>query len=460
MVFVAAATLGLAVPASANPTAIVGATVIDVSNFGRSDADIPNAAVVLNGGKIETVGDRAHVAIPKDATIIHAEGRYLIPGLIDGFASQRTAGFARANLYEGVTTIFVMMAPDGEDGESVIVHDAREPDIRTGSHIGGYSPTGVMPSAHPWTEHRLHDVRLSNDALVHAVDAAADAGRSAIMIGHDVWPDQMDIIVAQAKHRHLTTLAEPAFTTYPYAIRAGVDVLLRADRYQSALAPAWDWLAYSDDPEGPGGGPAIRAPCKSADTDPQLIAYANQLAHSGTALMPALSMEATADGLDTPNPWSLPGAKFVTAKDLDDPVDPQTNARPYLAAHPDRKAQLQACALRREANDGFFHRAGAHYLAGSTAPGFGIMPGSGLHQELKLFQRIGLSPREALATATSNVSDVFGWSDIGRVEAGRVANLVLLKSDPRKDIGAVDDIDVVILKGSVVNREALLPKKG
>jgi hypothetical protein len=275
------------------------------------------------------------------------------------------------------------------------------------------------------------------------------------MIGHDVWPDQLDVIIGEAKHRHLVTFAEPAFTTYAYAIRAGVDVLLRADRYQSALATAQDWLAYSDDPEGSGGGSAIRTPCKSADSDPQLIAYANQLAHGETVLMPALSIEATADDLDTPTPWSLPAAKFVMAKDLDDPVDPKTNARPYLAAHPDRKAQLQGCALRREANDGFFHRAGAKYLAGSAAPAFGIMPGSGLHQELKLMQRIGLSPRETLATATSNFSDVYGWNDVGRIEPGRAANVVLLKSDPRKDITAVDDIDVVIFKGNAIDREAL-----
>jgi hypothetical protein len=168
-----------------------------------------------------------------------------------------------------------------------------------------------------------------------------------------------------------------------------------------------------------------------------------------------LTIEATADDLNTPNPWSAPAAKFVTAKDLDDPVDPKTNARSYLAAHLDRKAQLQGCALRREANDGFFHRAGAKYLAGSAAPAFGIMPGSGLHQELKLMQRIGLSPREALATATSNFSDVYGWSNVGRIEAGRAANVVLLKSDPRKDITAVDDIDAVIFKGKTIDREAL-----
>jgi pimeloyl-ACP methyl ester carboxylesterase len=47
------------------------------------------------------------------------------------------------------------------------------------------------------------------------------------------------------------------------------------------------------------------------------------------------------------------------------------------------------------------------------------MPDSGLH--LELLHRIGLSPREALAAATSHYADVYGWPDVGRIEPGRVA---------------------------------------
>lgn len=209
-------------------------------------------------------GDSPHVVIPGDAEIIRAQGLFLVPGMIDGFASQRSSGFAHAHLYEGVTTIFVLMGPDTEDGEQKLVHDPIEPEIRTGSYIGGYSPTGVVPTGHPWTEHRLHDRRLSNDELFRAIDQAADDGRSGITIGHDVWPGQFDTIVAEAKRRRLATLAEPAFTTYAYAIRAGVDAVLRSDRYQSALSSAQDWLAYSDDPEGSGAVQPFARPASPA----------------------------------------------------------------------------------------------------------------------------------------------------------------------------------------------------
>jgi imidazolonepropionase-like amidohydrolase len=69
---------------------------------------------------------------------------------------------------------------------------------------------------------------------------------------------------------------------------------------------------------------------------------------------------------------------------------------------------------------------GAKFLTGSNAATCEIMPGSGLHLELTLLDRIGFSPREALAAATSNYADVYGWRDVGRIEPRRAADLLLL----------------------------------
>lgn len=100
--------------------------------------------------------------------------------------------------------------------------------------------------------------------------------------------------------------------------------------------------------------------------------------------------------------------------------------------------------------------AGAKFLAGSNAAAYCTMPGSGLHLELTLLHRIGLSPRDALAAATSNYTEMFGWSDVGCVEPGRFANLPLLDAGPRTDVSAVDHIHTLVFKGAVVDRNALL----
>jgi imidazolonepropionase-like amidohydrolase len=122
------------------------------------------------------------------------------------------------------------------------------------------------------------------------------------------------------------------------------------------------------------------------------------------------------------------------------------------------RARIQACARSKQAIDKGLHEAGATYLAGTATPSFGVVPGGGLHGELHLLQTIGLTSREALAAATSNLADTFRLSDRGRLEAGRRADLIMLTEDPRRDVGAVDAISEVMVAGRLVDREALLQR--
>jgi len=445
--------------APANYTAITGATLIDVSHGGRTSADVRNAVVLIRGDRIVAAGPPGRFRLPPHTRIIPARGRYLIPGLIDGFGALRTQGFADAYLYEGVTTVYVPLAPPagGLDGETEVAAPANGLSLLTGAPISGYSASGAVPQAHPWTEHRLKDRRLSKSELVAAVDAAAAAGRRALTVGFDVWPEQLDAIVAEAHRRGLAVTAELAFTGYEDAARAGVDVFIRNDKYSLALSPPQDFAAYADDPIGLGGRAATRSVCVGGpQIEAALAAFGRMLRESRTALMPMLSMEATADELGPPNPWSLPSAAFVTPAQMDDPIDPKTGASPYLASHPDRREQLQTCARRKQAIDRELHARGVLYLAGSSTPGFAVMPGGGLHEELRLLQQIGLRPREALAAATGNFAEVYRWTDRGALQAGRRADLVILSADPRADIAAVDAISQVVVAGRVVDREGLL----
>lgn len=98
--------------AKAQPAiALVGGTLVDVSNFGHSTHDIPNAVVVVRGSKIEVAGPAALVKIPNDAKRINCQGTYILPGLIDGFAGLNSQAQANAWLYMGVTTIVALQDP-------------------------------------------------------------------------------------------------------------------------------------------------------------------------------------------------------------------------------------------------------------------------------------------------------------------------------------------------------------
>jgi hypothetical protein len=453
----AIASVMMTLPARAS-LAIVGATLIDVSKEGRAVSDIKDSVVLIADGRIVAIGDRRQVRLPFGTKIVNAANRFVIPGLIDGFGAVRTQGFADAYLYEGVTTVIVPTAPRGAnvDGESAVVEPQNGLSVLTGAPISGYSTTGDIPKASPWTSHRLQDRRLDHAELSAQVAVAADAGRRFIAVEIDVWPDQLDVILSEAHRLGLAVTAQLAFTSYPYAVNAGVDVFVRNDRYSLTLSRPQDFLAYADDPMGGGGSAAARAVCGSEMPDP--TAFGNQLQASHTALMPALSMEATADDVGGPNPWTLRAAAFVVPSDLDDPVDPKTGARPYLDSHAERRDRIQICARRKQEVDRRLHSLGAIYLAGTATPSYGVIPGGGLHGELRLLQGIGLTPREALATATSNIASAFRLVDRGKLEVGRRADLVILTADPRVDVASVGAIAEVMVNGKFIDRAQLMDR--
>lgn len=102
-------------------------------------------------------------------------------------------------------------------------------------------------------------------------------------------------------------------------------------------------------------------------------------------------------------------------------------------------------------------RAGVPFLAGTdTAAGVHIFPGFSLHQELALFVQAGLTPQQALQTATLNPAKFMDrLADLGTVERGKLADLVLLDANPLEDIANTRKIRAVVLAGRYFDRGQL-----
>jgi len=119
-------------------------------------------------------------------------------------------------------------------------------------------------------------------------------------------------------------------------------------------------------------------------------------------------------------------------------------------------AAYRAIALAEMALDAGYFAAGCRYLAGSGTDVWGTMPGISLHHELEALVQLGHSPRQALAAATSNPAEVFGWDEIGAIAPGNRAGLVVLGSDPRVDVRNLRDVRQTVRAGVVLEREDLL----
>jgi imidazolonepropionase-like amidohydrolase len=85
-----------------------------------------------------------------------------------------------------------------------------------------------------------------------------------------------------------------------------------------------------------------------------------------------------------------------------------------------------------------------------------LVPGLSLHEELVLLAEAGLTPLEALRTATLNPARVLGMADsLGTVEVGKLADLVLLEADPLADISNTQRVRAVIANGRLFRRADL-----
>lgn len=102
------------------------------------------------------------------------------------------------------------------------------------------------------------------------------------------------------------------------------------------------------------------------------------------------------------------------------------------------------------------HDAGVGFLAGTDCDVDLLAPGFAFHQELELLVRAGLTPLEALQTATLNAARYLGReAEMGTVEEGRMADLVLLDANPLEDIRNTRRIEAVVLDGRLLDREEL-----
>ena len=437
------------------PPAIVltGGTLVDLSNAGRATHDVPNAVVVLREGRIEAVGPASVVKIPNNATTVDCSGTYILPGLVDGFAGLNSQAQANAELSMGVTTI----VGSQDDRRGMLKLDAHpSPHVYPIDSAGVTDDHSLLINLPQWSSKLRESNRyteLSAQDTKAQIKETAGRGTRAIWLGHDLTSANTKLIIAESHRLGLTTYGEFISTSYADGLKDGIDVLLHMTRYELGLIPARLVKSLVKDPEGAAQEQVYAYLQRLDPADRSITAYGNQIKASHAALMPTLSLKYLLLP-DHRNLWKEPAASILDPKDLHQPPDPVTGEAKF-SSEQERSRRIADAAHFLAINRTL---QGAHplYLAASGASALGTMPGISMHTELELLVRLGLTPREALAAATSNYSEHFGWHELGLVEAGRRADLLIVAADPTVDISNTRKIHFVILDGVVLDRAALL----
>ncbi|HUX44278.1 MAG TPA: amidohydrolase family protein [Terracidiphilus sp.] len=459
-------------PAPNPPLVLSGGTVVDVSDWGRSAGDLHNAIVIVSDGHIVEVGPASSIPIPKNARIIDCTGKYLIPGLVDGFAGMNSQGQANADLYMGVTT--VVAVSDSRRGHVDFRANPR-PHLYLTDSIGTTDNWSLLIGSKDWTEklkEGAHPVELSPEDTSRQLVDTMHHGTRVLRLGADITAANTQWIITRAHQMGLITYGEFVATPYRVGIEGGVDALVHMGHYELGVVPDELQQPLVQDPYGSAANTAFDYAQHLPPTDPHLRTYARFIASHHAALMPTLSTYF----LRLPghrNLWHEPAAAFLNPANLNNPPDPSTGELVYPLAYwarhmpgmtqrwmeENQRKKADQAAMRLWRINRTLFMAHPHYLAGSGAPVDGSMPGISIHTELEMLVRLGLSSREALAAATNNYALQFGWTELGQIAAGRRADILVVDGDPTVNIWNARRISVLILDGKVVDREALLQNR-
>lgn len=455
-------------PAS-SPLVLAGGTVVDVSAWGHSAKDLPDAIVIVRDGRIIEVGSRMEVSIPKGARVIDCSGKFLIPGLVDGYSGINSQGQAIAALYMGVTT--VVASNDAHRGPiDFSAHPS--PHLYPMDSIGTTDNHSLLINRPEWAARLKENNRpaeLSPEDTIHQLTDTAHMGTRVLRLGRNLTAANAQWIVARAHQMGLVTYGEFISTPYKVGVEAGVDALPHMGRYELGVVPDELQTPLVEDPDGPAANTAYDYSERLPPTDQHLRAYAGFLAAHHAALMPTFSLHF----LELPghrNLWKERAASLLDPVHLYQPADRATGELFYPLpswAHrlpapgqryleeSQRKKIAQSAMRLWHINQTIF-AAYPHYLAASGAPVKGTMPGISMHTELELLVRLGLSPREALAAATNNYALQFGWNELGQISPGRRADILILDADPTQNIWNARRISTILMDGNLIDREELL----
>lgn len=412
---------------------LVGGTILDLSLNGHSEKDLSSATIVIEGSKISAVTQGELPDTLKNSRIIDCSDKYIVPGLIDGFATINNQAYANAYLYMGITSIIA---------------------------VGGGRRGGLYLSANPGPNiYLLGDVGFEpcTDAeLGDQIETEVQKGIDVLLLMYKLRPEQTILAVKMASQFGIATIGELGYTSYVQGMRAGVDAFVHITRYSLDAVPQDLRMAVAENPFSDD----LTSPkwkyykyLSVLDTnDRELLRYSRVLGEGNIYLMPTLSL-LYLDLPDSKNPWLNPVTAILDPWNINNPADRITGKHTYDQAHLQAYKDL---AVNELGLGKVYYQSGAKHLAGSATDVWGTMPGISLHTELKLLSRIGLTNREVIAAATANFADAFGWQHTGEIKAGRDADILILDTNPIKDLNALKKIHLLLLQGKIIDRHILL----
>jgi imidazolonepropionase-like amidohydrolase len=398
-------------------TALVGARIID----GTGAPALEGGTVVVRDGRIAAVGPAATVPVPAGATRIDLAGMTIVPGLVNahGHVQALSGGAVRDDLIRrlgtyasyGVTTV-VSLGQNAETTEVVRLRDEQAQGVlgRARVYTSGPSQRGLAtPAAARMAVETLAAQKVDRIKFHMAEGAGA------------MSPDVYGALIEAAHARKLKAAAH----------------IFTLDEAKGVVGRGIDIVAHS---------------VRDRDVDAAFIA---DMKKRNIAYVPTLTRELSVFVYEsTPafftDPFFLRGRRLYQA-DVDSLTDPARQAR----VRGDKSAQaIKAALTQASRNLKLLSDAGVAIALGTdSGASAGRFQGYFEHLEMEMMVEAGMTPAQVLVASTSAAARASGLDHVGTLAAGKAADLLVLRADPRQDIRNTRQIHSVWIAGRQMELE-------
>lgn len=417
-----------------------------------------DVSVLIVGDKIKSIFPSCQIKPVPDVIAVDAKGKFLIAGLWDmhvhALSKNQPDRFFPLFIVNGVTGVRDM------GGDIPLPQIAQlKKEIASGTRLGPeiFAAGPILEGEHPFWPFSIK-VKSPNEAR-RAVVALVGQGADFLKVYNTLSRNEYLAIASQAKESRISFVGHiPDSLTPAEASQFG----------QKSIEHLWGIPNYlSSDSEQ-----LQKMRAKADDTEDPKLARDLYYKINETILATYDSRKAKSlfEEFARNHTWQTPTLVVLRSyASIHDPLlrkDPRTayisddllGFWNSMGGQPDpRNDEIQLRLFQHNiAIVKALHAANVPLLAGTDTPNPYTYPGFSLHEELELLVSAGLSPMEALQTATLRAAEFLGTERFfGSVEEGKIANLVLLDANPLEDIRNTEKIRGVVFHGNFLDRAKL-----
>jgi imidazolonepropionase-like amidohydrolase len=401
-------------------------TVIDATGASAK----PDMSVLISGVRIVELGRTGRVRLPKDAQVVNASGKFLIPGLWD----------MHAHVWNK-EVFFPLFIANGVTGPHIVA--------------AGIIVDGPKPGCAPCS------IAVGNaDEGRKAVLTVKEMGSDFIKVYSMIPRDAYFAIAGEAKRQNMVFAGHvPEFVSAAEASDAGQKSIEHLTGVLVACSAKEEELRKDNEARLSAEG--FRADTTTLEQDAALDSFDKKKAaalfarfvKNGTWMCPTLSVlraEALIGDADFRDDSRLKYIPDFLRKQF------WEDAYGWKEHTAEDRARAKRVFQKQLEVVGMMKRAGVRFVAGTDTANPYVFPGFSLHDELALLVWAGFTPMQALQSATRDAAQYLGLLDsLGTIEKGKMADLVLLDANPLSEISNTRKINAVVLGGKLIPKQEL-----